>query len=584
MMCDENKKFRPMESPAGKSGSQPPSSDTDGFETRELTFAEIQEKMQEAKEKKEAKDREEALKKAQAQPKPRPDQTILFQKPDLPPPPGEKADETDETAETDETVEIKKDPSKTQTLKLNLGHVKSPPSTTTGTNNAPPPPAEKVENEKVEKVEKVEPPANGQGDDETIVLDETLHVTEEDYKTMPIKRVADFSQAIPAPTRKTSTASRVLLIIVVGMLAVLVYVMLRPRPEIPGLTDSDTTTTTAPVKTTTPTAAADVPRNTGAQRGTPENEMPPPPIIALPTNDFMGTAPLQVKETGPVVSEKLDPELAALVHAFKIRAEILFGSNTKTRRGVYTKLVSGTFQGIKVTYVLQRNGDKVIKDMTSITTRSRGYLILKGNLLDRIKRTDYETLKKELTVAGMEWEKTELPEENRVTVLLRVNKLYGKPVLPGFLIGPKGVAGVDLGMPTSKINSVLPKSKYTVVDKRILSDDKYYITYKVLDRRNNPLFFIYEKDGLVSGIQIISPKFKTAMDLGIGSPLAAFGIFYLENVRLTATAAGVPYVFVNNGEGRFYFPAKGFNLKEKTFPPLAKVNVIEIGDIQQLKE
>lgn len=111
MMCDENKKFRPMESPAGKSGSQPPSSDTDGFETRELTFAEIQEKMQEAKEKR-GQRQGRSTEKSPGPAKPRPDQTILFQKPDLPPPPGEKADETDETAETDETVEIKKDPPK----------------------------------------------------------------------------------------------------------------------------------------------------------------------------------------------------------------------------------------------------------------------------------------------------------------------------------------------------------------------------------------------------------------------------------------------------------------------------------------
>ena len=109
-----------------------------------------------------------------------------------------------------------------------------------------------------------------------------------------------------------------------------------------------------------------------------------PTLYKLSNELFQGAAPLKVKEKGPVISEENDPEIAAIGDALRIRVETILGSKTRTRRGIETKTTSGKFHGFKVTNTFQRKGDQVIRNETSIVTPARGWVMIKGNILDAI--------------------------------------------------------------------------------------------------------------------------------------------------------------------------------------------------------
>ncbi len=376
----------------------------------------------------------------------------------------------------------------------------------------------------------------------------------------------------------TSSTTRTLLLVVLLLLLILFYFMFfkeRAAPPAPVTTTTQETTAAAgEPETVTEQPPASIIDTTPAK---PADKEELPPVYELSDDEFQGAAPLTVKPSGPVISEEVDPEIAAVTDALKVRVAAINGSKTRTGRGIKTTISSGMFQGFKVTHTLQEKADEVIRDEIAVVTPSRGILAVKGNILDSIRRTDYEKFQRDLEASGIEVIKSLEEEEGVVNAQLRITKFRGKPIQPAFLIGPDNLGPVKLGMPIENMKEAL--KGYVVVPKRILHEDTYYDTYKVLDRRNRSLFFINEKDRKVWGIQVVSDKFKTDGGLGIGNTLAQFRIYYLKNAKLSisATPAGAPFVSVQGMSIRFFLQGKGMDFNNQVFPNDLKISNILLG-------
>lgn len=302
------------------------------------------------------------------------------------------------------------------------------------------------------------------------------------------------------------------------------------------------------------------------------------PVYDLPEDKLQGAAPLTVKPNGPVVSETVDPEIAAVADALKIRVGIIEGSSTKTREGIATTISSGIFLGFKVTHTIQQRGGEVLRDEIAVTTPSRGQVTVKGKILDSMNRINYQTFLNDLKNAGLEMIKNPLPDEGIINVQLRVTGSLGPAANPDFLIGPGSVGQVDLGMPIRKMESLLSR-KYEVVSKRMVDEDKYYDTYKVLGPGGQPLFFVIGKNGKVAGIQVFSQRFKTTRGLGIGNKLGEFRVCYLKNGKMTisSTLAGIPFASVGGMDARFFLQGQGLNFASQVFPDDLKISDILVG-------
>ena len=405
----------------------------------------------------------------------------------------------------------------------------------------------------------------------------------------PPDRLPEMEEEIPIrfpePSRAPiSSLTRMLLAVVAVLLIILFYFMFKPRetPLISGKPAGEevkVTETQKSERVTGETQSTIKETVTDKSAVKPDEKGKEITLYELSDEMFQGTAPLKVKEKGPIISEESDPEIAAVGDALKHRVEILHGTKTRTRRGIKTKITSGKFHGFRIINTFQQKDDQIIRNETVIVTPLRGRLLIKGNILDSIIRTNYEKFHRELDVAGIEVIKTPLTEEGIINVQLRVTKLYGRPVKPEFLIGSESVGPVTLGMPIERIHSVLPPGKYIVIEKEILHEDKFYDTYKVCDLQTEPLFFVNAKDNKVWGIQVVSRKYKTANGLGIGNTLGELRINYLgnTNIKIGATSSGVPFASINEMSGMFLLQGEGFNFLTQVFPNDARVSYILIG-------
>ena len=403
-----------------------------------------------------------------------------------------------------------------------------------------------------------------------------LQVTEAD---MPVQEERLIEEDLFMPGRPgVSPMTRGIVLVIIVLMTVMLYFMFRSMKKTPAtpvppaapekeevVLSEETVPTKTPITTTIPVK--------------PEEEVPPPPVFELSGDIFQGIAPRQVKEKGPVISEESDPEITAVANALTTRIEILSGSKTTTRGGVETKIISGYIQRFRIVSTLQKKGGQVIRDDISITTPSRGLILIKNNILDSVRNMDYEKFIKELETAGITVVKIPETNEETVKVQLKMTKFNGVPASPEYIIGENSVGGVEIGMPIGNLESVLPANKYVVVAKKVEHENKYYNTFKVYDKRNKSLFFVNEKDKQVWGIQIVSNLYKTAKGIGIGSRLGELRINYLDNspVKITTTAGGLPFVSVGEIKGIFILQAKGLSFETQEFPHETRITDILLG-------
>ena len=254
---------------------------------------------------------------------------------------------------------------------------------------------------------------------EEVPEDDALKVTNE-LPPISSEQVSELDRKFSAPAGPgMSSMTRTLLIVVAILLVVMLYFMFRQKDNpVPIISETSTeeqdpalvTENLQPQDESTATqGSSEIPTESSDQEV-------PPPVFILPDEVFQGTAPMEVRQEGPVVSVEVDSEIAAFVDALKVRVGIINGSKTAERSGINTKITSGLFQGFNIINTKQQKGDEIIKDETVVITPSKGRIIVKNNFLDSLWKLDREKLQQELETAGLEIIKKEVNKNKRVNI------------------------------------------------------------------------------------------------------------------------------------------------------------------------
>jgi hypothetical protein len=299
--------------------------------------------------------------------------------------------------------------------------------------------------------------------------------------------------------------------------------------------------------------------------------------LLLTDDEFAGQAPIVVKASGPVISAAIDPEVAAMVDALKIRLKISTDSQSISRGNTITKITKGEFRGFKINVEEKNENQNKFSEEVSIITPKKGYIKTVNHILDSIRDSDLERFAEELRNAGLEIIKPLLQSGGNVfQVQLKVASIFGKPTASDLLISGKSVGKISLGMPTTQLETML-LSSYIVLKRKVLVNDIYYDVYKILDQSNDPLFFIYENEGQVWGISIISEIFKTDKGIGINSSLGNMRINY-PRVYMGISEKKTPFVKIDGVDGLFVIQNEGVDIMKHIFPSKTKIISILIGN------
>lgn len=270
----------------------------------------------------------------------------------------------------------------------------------------------------------------------------------------------------------------------------------------------------------------------------------------LTAEPFAGEAPLTVRPAGPLLSPEGDPQLAALAEALAIRVRIMSGAQTAARGGQTTRTTKGEFRGFRVTAMEKLEKGGVSYAEVTVVTPGKRMIKTVNRVLQTLEKGDLASVLAEVQAAGLEFTPLPAPQGQDVfrAQLLPVRP-WGKPIEAGRLISGREVGTIALDSPVARIAGQLPPS-FRVLGRKVLVGESYRDVFKVTDADGNPLFYVYEKDGRAWGITVVSPLFRTASGIGIGSTLDQMRLQYPE-VRISHTAKGAPVARVQGIEGSF---------------------------------
>lgn len=331
--------------------------------------------------------------------------------------------------------------------------------------------------------------------------------------------------------------------------------------------------------------ATDSPEATGESSGIDtngilKNKLARPTAAAslLLTNDeFAGKAPMAVRAGGPVISEAIDPELAALVDALKIRLKVSGDSKAVSRGKTVTTASKGDYRGFKISVDEISENQKTLAEEITVTTPQKGFIHTKNGVLESIKGSDLASFSAELQNAGLEIIKhPSQPGDKVFQVQFNVVGAFGKTIAADLLISGKSIGKISLAMPTPQLEAILLPS-YIVLKRKVLVNDVYYDVYKVLDQSNEPLFFVYENKGRVWGVSLISEVFRTEKGIGIGSSLGNLRINY-PRVFVGISDKNTPFVKIDGLDGLFILQSEGIDIKKRVFPNQTKIISILVGN------
>lgn len=278
--------------------------------------------------------------------------------------------------------------------------------------------------------------------------------------------------------------------------------------------------------------------------------------MILTDEPFAGGAPLAVRANGPLASAEGDPQLAALVDAFRIRAQVMYGSQTVVRDRMQNRVTRGDIRGFKVQALERIENGKVIFEEAQVTTPRNGLVKTAGRVLVAMHKTDLPGVMAEIRAAGMEFSPLPAPAGSKVFGgRLRFIGPWGKALSKELLISENVVGGLTLGVPVARLQSILPPT-YGILKRKVLVNDSYYEVYKVTDQDGEPLFYVYEREGGVWGISIISASFKTSLGIGINNTLDQIRLHYPQ-VKLAYSGKKTPFVRVAGVDGIFIIQGDG---------------------------
>jgi len=300
------------------------------------------------------------------------------------------------------------------------------------------------------------------------------------------------------------------------------------------------------------------------------------PEQILTDDEFAGQAPMTVKASGPVVSAAIDPELAAMVDALKKRLLVSVDSKSTSSGNIVTRVSRGEFRGFKIAVDERLQNQVRISEEVAVTFPKKGFIKTVNHILDSFRDSDREQFVSELRNAGLETVKLPAQPANEVCqVQLKSVGFFGKPLTADMLISGKNVGKLSLGMSTARLESILLTS-HVVLKRKVLVNDTYRDVYKVLDQSNEPLFFVYENNGLVWGISIISDIYKTEKGIGIGSNLGDMRINY-PKVNVALSDKNTPFVKIDGIDGLFIIENDKIDIPKRIFPNKTKIISILIG-------
>ncbi len=323
------------------------------------------------------------------------------------------------------------------------------------------------------------------------------------------------------------------------LLAILAFLIVRPRPKAAG-TAREAVAPTVEINPELSNYSAFVEKNKALFAGYSEQ--------ILSDEPFAGNVPLACRAGGPVISSEIDPQMAALADALRIRVQVTQGSQSLARGNTVTRATRGEFRGFKVQAVEKFENGKVISEETIVTTPRNGIVKTVGRVLASLQKTDQAGLLAEVSAAGMEY--SPLPAhagEKNFRGQLRLLNYWGRPIPDDRLISGEGVGRVFLRMPLALLKSRLAATD-SVLKRKVLINDVYHDVYKVMDQRNNPLFFVYEKEGKVQGIRVVSEDFRTGRGIGISNSLDQIRIHYPIITQLRSEKK-LPFVKVEGVAG-----------------------------------
>lgn len=302
--------------------------------------------------------------------------------------------------------------------------------------------------------------------------------------------------------------------------------------------------------------------------------------VAFSDEIFQGEAPLPGQGRFVHFSPEKDAELAALADALNIRARVLFGIKTTRKEGIVTETCSGNFNNFRISSLLVSQAGQVLSDEISVTTPSRGVLQVTGKALESFSKTDPDQLKKDLESAGIEAIPIVSSEDGRVRVQLRVS-VQPAAVFDGtYLIDGKGIGKIRLGADIIGLESTIAPGN-SIIRRRIMLDNEFISIHKIEDQKRTPLYYVYEKNGMIWGIEIVDERFRTDRGLGIGSSLGAMRIYYTR-LNMTSIPGKVSYLWIDQEELK---PVKFILADDRrvdfdggNFPLDIPINSILIGD------
>lgn len=276
----------------------------------------------------------------------------------------------------------------------------------------------------------------------------------------------------------------------------------------------------------------------------------------LSDEPFAGQAPLAAAANGPLVSADIDPQLAALADALRIRVRVMQGSQSFLRDKGTTRVTKGEFRGFKVQAVEKLMDGKVLSEEATVTTPKNGTFKTVNRVLVVLQKTDSAKLFAEVGAAGMEFTPVQVPaSEKNFRGQLRLLRAWGPTISGDRLVSGESVGRVALGMPVNQLQGRIAATD-SILKRKVLINDVYHEVYKVSDQGGNPLFFVYEKEGKVQGIWVVSESFKTAKGVGISSSLEQMRIHY-SAVTLSRSEKKVPFVKVAGVDGNLIIQGAG---------------------------
>ncbi len=331
------------------------------------------------------------------------------------------------------------------------------------------------------------------------------------------------------------------------LLAILVFLIIRPRPKAAGPVRK-AVSQTGETNPELSNYSAFVEKNKALFAGYSEK--------ILNDEPFAGKVPLACRAEGPVISSEIDPHVAALADALKIRVQVTQGSQSLARGNTTTRFIKGDFRGFKVQALEKFENGKLVSEETTVFTPRNGIVKTVGRVLASLQKTDQAGLLAEVGAAGMEYSPLPaLAGEKNFRGQLRLLHVWGKPIPDDRLISGESVGRVVLGMPLARLRSRLAATD-SVLKRKVLINDVYHDVYKVMDQGGNPLFFVYEKEGKVQGIRVVSEDFRTSRGIGITNSLDQIRIYYpaitqlrSEKKLLFVKVEGVAGILILEDEG-----------------------------------